>query len=700
MSALPFGSYNFLGKVNHMAIVEAGMEEMLETFVHETDGLLEQLDDILLDSERVKSISTDNINTIFRITHTIKGSAAMMGFDAVSHLAHSVEDIFYVLREDPDKLSVVFGELFDLVFQTSDVLKQEMEKFNGDTYTAGNFDALIVKLEALCAKLKGEAAPAAAAVQPAAAAPAAGSGAYRIHVFFEDGCQMENMRGYMLMTQLAPCCAELDSIPSHPENNPACSAEIVKNGFWVICKPAGSMEEVSAVLESALAVKSYEILDGSAPAAEQPAAPQAASGAPASAAAPAASASAAQQPAAGTAASAAGKGASVKQSLVSVNQSKLDLLMDLVGELVTAESMVARNPDLKGLKLDNFNKSTRELHKLMDELQDVVMSIRMVPLTGTFRKMERIVRDMSKKLGKEAELVMIGGDTEVDKTINDALADPLMHMVRNSMDHAIEMPEEREALGKPRVGKVTLTAKNVGGEILITVSDDGAGLNKDVLLRKAKDRGLLNKPEEQYTEKEIFNLIMLPGFSTNTEVTEFSGRGVGMDVVMKNLESVGGKISVNSILGQRTTFSIRIPLTLAIVDGMNLTVGSSLFTLPINSIRESFRLTDAKQIFKDSDGHEMIMVRGQCLPVMRLYEHFELEPKYTELTDGILILTEGSSGSACLFADELLGEYQVVVKPFPSFLQRFNLKDKGLSGCSILGDGSISLILDANSLID
>ncbi len=479
-------------------------------------------------------------------------------------------------------------------------------------------------------------------------------------------------------------------MPEHPENNAGLSPAIIQNGLWLICKPAGKIEEITAALDSALNLKSYEVIDG-------------AGGAPAAQAAASAAASPAAAQATASAPAGAGAGAAkpvAKQSLVSVNQGKLDVLTDLIGELVTAESAVVRNPDLAGQKLDNFNKSARALRKLVDELQDVVMSIRMVPLTGTFRKMERIVRDMTHKLGKDADFIMIGDETEVDKTINDAIADPLMHMIRNSMDHAIEMPDEREAAGKPRTGKVTLSAQNVGGEILIRVSDDGTGLDKDVLLRKGKERGLLTKPAKEYSEKEIFGFIMLPGFSTNTQVTEFSGRGVGMDVVRKNIESVGGKVSIHSVKGQGTTFTIKIPLTLAIVDGMNLSVGDTLFTLPINTIRQSFRLATEKQVTHDSAGNEMILLRGECMPVIRLHEHFGLEPRHTELADGILIMVESSGKTACLFADELLGEYQVVVKPFPSFLHQFNLKDQGLSGASVLGDGSISLILDANSLLE
>ena len=374
--------------------------------------------------------------------------------------------------------------------------------------------------------------------------------------------------------------------------------------------------------------------------------------------------------------------------------------MDLVGELVTTESMVVSNPDLKGLRLDNFNKSTRELHKLTDELQDVVMSIRMVPLSGVFQKMNRIVRDMSKKLDKQVELVTEGGDTEVDKTINEAIGDPFMHMIRNSMDHGIEPIEERRAKGKPDIGRITMIAKNIGSEIVITIADDGAGLNPEVLLRKARENGLLTKPESEYTEKEIFGLIMLPGFSTNKEVTEFSGRGVGMDVVRKNIEKGGGTLSIDSERDKGTTFIIKIPLTLAIVDGMELEIGSTIYTLPIASITQSFKIYDNSQILHNTDGTEMIMLRGECFPLIRLHRLFDVETQITELGDGIVILIENGTSAACLFADKLLGEQQVVVKPFPTFLNKYAIKQIGLSGCTILGDGSISLILDANALLN
>ncbi len=690
-----------MGKVFLLSNDDFGMESMLEIFIHETEEMLEDLDNILLESERARSITEENINTIFRITHTIKGSAAMMNFNSISSLAHSVEDVFYILREDPAKLSLVFDSIFDLVFQASDYFKKELEALQSDNYQESDPSEIIAHLEEQAAVIKGEtpaaaepaAAPEEASEQPAGGVPT-GEGTLRIHIMFEPDCGMENLRAYMVVGQVQPYCSEIVTVPPHPENDQSLAAEIAKGGFTIICRPKGDPDEVIRVVESAMNVKSYEILADEEPEPEAPEA-VAVSDTKASESMPAAPA-AAQAAKAPVDTTALTKG--VKQSLISVNQGKLDHLMDLVGEIVTAESMVSRNPDLKGLRLDNFTKSIRELRKLTDELQDIVMSIRMVPLQGTFYKMDRIVRDMSKKLGKKAELITEGGDTEVDKTINDAIVDPFMHMVRNSMDHAIEMPEERIAAGKPEVGKVTLAAKNTGGEIFITISDDGAGLDTERIMNKARENGLLTKPESAYSDKEIFNLILLPGFSTNENVTEFSGRGVGMDVVRKNIEQVGGTINISSERGKGTTFTIKIPLTLAIVDGMNIAVGKTIFTLPITAIRQSFKISDPSQIIHNTDGSEMIVLRGECYPVVRLRDVYDIEEGTSDLLEGILIQVDSGDTGYCIFADELIGEYQVVVKPYPIFLNKYDLKNRGLSGCSVLGDGSISLILDVNTL--
>lgn len=739
-----------------MAKIEPGMESMLDMYFYETNSLLEQLDEILLRTEQANSFDSEDIKEIFRIMHTIKGSSAMMGFENLSVLAHKAEDMFFVIRENPDVITDV-SFVYDLVFQVSDSYKAQIEliqnNVNGE-FEQLDFSELIDKLlkarDALVGETKGdtpaqaeaiaagtapdpEAAPAAQAA-PAQAASTASDAApsapavskdnkTTVRVFFEDGCQMENLRAFLLINTIKDACQELEFTPADVETNPETAKEIVEKGFLITFVPHDTVDEVLKAIESALNVQSYEIVSqpaSAAPAAEPaktelPPEPKAAAPAPAAAApapakpapAPAAPAPAApvhKEPSAVEKAQAAvdkaqAAGGAQKQSLISVNLAKLDALHDIVGEIITTESMVISNPDLEGLELESFNKAARQLRKLTSELQDTVMSIRMVPLVGVFQKMNRIVRDMKKKLNKDVEFVMEGEDTEVDKSIVDSLQDPLMHLVRNCMDHGIEEhASDRIAAGKPEKGIVKLTAQNASGEVIITVSDDGAGIDPEKILAKARKQGVLTKPESEYTEREIQNLILLPGFSTNDVVTEYSGRGVGMDVVKSNVEKCGGTIIVDSKKGVGTNFIIKIPLTLAIIDGMEITVGDLVFTVPISTIRESFK-AEASQVLRDTKNNEMIMIRGVCYPILRMHEKFAIDTEITNLEDGILLLVETDNKSVCIFADKLIGEQQVVVKPFPAYLNKYNIKGEGLSGCTIMGDGSISLIVDTNTLI-
>ena len=715
-----------------MAKIEPGMEAMLDMYFYETNSLLEQLDEILLRTEQANKFDGEDVKEIFRIMHTIKGSSAMMGFDNLSVLAHKAEDMFFVIRENPDVITDV-SFVYDLVFQVSDSYKAQIEliqnNVNGE-YEQMDFSELIDKLlnahDALVGETKGDSpaqaeaiaagsAPADAAPAQAAApaAPAAsGDNTTTVRVFFEDGCQMENLRAFLLINTIKDACKTLEFTPADVETNPDTAKEIIEKGFLITFTPHDSVDEVLTAIASALNVQSYEIVSQPAPAAataaetpkaELPPEPKP-TAATAPAAAPAAPAPVKEQSSVEKAKEAVEKvqqsaGGAQKQSLISVNLAKLDALHDIVGEIITTESMVISNPDLEGLELESFNKAARQLKKLTSELQDTVMSIRMVPLAGVFQKMNRIVRDMKKKLNQDVEFVMEGEDTEVDKSIVDSLQDPLMHLVRNCMDHGIEEHvEERIAEGKAAKGIVKLTAQNSSGEVIITVSDDGAGIDPEKIMAKARKQGILTKPESEYTIKEIQNLILLPGFSTNETVTEFSGRGVGMDVVKANVEKCGGSIIVDSKKGEGTTFIIKIPLTLAIIDGMEVICGDLVFTVPISTIRESFK-AESSQILRDTSNNEMIMIRGVCYPILRMHEKFGIDTKITDLEDGILLLVETDNKSVCIFADRLIGEQQVVVKPFPAYLNKYNIKGEGLSGCTIMGDGSISLIIDTNTLI-
>ena len=685
-----------------MAKVEAGMEGMVDMYLFETGTLLDQLDEILLRTEQANEFTEEDINEIFRIMHTVKGSSAMMGFENLQKLAHKGEDMFFIIREDPSKMKDI-GFVYDLVFQMSDLFKAEMDEIrNNPDGDPTDFSEMIAKLEQGARMLKGEISAEEAKSAPAAAVPAAEAKAAAhvvpkgncdaIRVFFEQDCKMENLRAFLLVSRIKEQYEIESWEPADVETNSSTCQKIQEEGFILNVKPELT-NDVLKIIEGSVNVDSYEIIHAEPPklTAEEQQAPKA-SEAAAGTSDSSAPAPAKKAPEKHTVAG--------KQSLISVNLAKLDQLHDIVGEIITTESMVISNPELDGLKLESFQKAARELRKLTNELQDTVMSIRIVPLTGPFQKMHRIVRDMKQKLNKDVELVVEGENTEVDKSIVDNLNDPLMHLVRNCMDHGIEENvQDRINAGKPAKGTIRLSAMNSSNEVIITVSDDGQGIDTAKVLKKAEKNGLLTRPASEYTEREINNMIMLPGFSTNEVVTEYSGRGVGMDVVKKNIEKSGGNIYVESEKGKGSSFIIKIPLTLAIIDGMEIKVGDTIFTIPISAIKQTFKITN-DQVIYDTQQNEMIMIRGVCYPILKLHEKFDIEPEFTNFEDGILILVEADNKSACLFADKLIGELQVVVKPFPAYLAQYDLKSLGLSGCTIMGDGSISLIIDVNNVIE
>ncbi|MBO5489444.1 MAG: chemotaxis protein CheA, partial [Eubacterium sp.] len=388
-----------------------------------------------------------------------------------------------------------------------------------------------------------------------------------------------------------------------------------------------------------------------------------------------------------------------KTSFISVDVRKMDMLMDLIGELVISESVVLQNPDLKvpGLKLDNFNKAAGQLTKIATNLQDVIMSMRMVPLTNTFQKMNRIVFDVSRKLGKDIEFEMIGDTTEVDKNIIEHISDPLMHLVRNSVDHGIETAEEREAAGKTEKGRVTLSAKTESGKVWIGVSDNGKGLDRKKIIEKARKQELLDptRLDSSYSDKEVFQFITLPGFSTNENVTEYSGRGVGMDVVVSNIQAIGGVLEIESKPGEGSTMTMKIPLTLAIVDGIVMRVGTTIFVIETSVVKE-FINVKRSSVVKKPNGEEFVMIRGEGYPIIRLGDWYQIDGCREEISDGMIVMIEVDKKQVCLFVDELIGKQEIVVKPIPDYIK----KVQGLSGCTQLGDGSIALILDAAGLLE
>ncbi|HBF0380013.1 TPA: chemotaxis protein CheA [Clostridioides difficile] len=698
------------------------MRQMLDMFIFETSLLLEQLDEIMIQIEKEKVFTHNNINETFRIMHTIKGSASMMGLDNISALAHSVEDLFYAIREG--KIEVLDNDLlFDLVFQSLDFIRRDIDELQSRGCISSDYSNFIEGIEEYVSTLELSSSMKSkdnANLESTDEKEVIDSNfEYKedsdvVKIIFEQGCMMENVRAFMLVFELRDYCEFIDFYPNDVETNAESTEYIKSYGFYIQFVAKEDKAIVYKTIEDNLYVKEYiniskkeiemkstsnndavenklkdnnkvsksyqnnytedeiqeDVLNEKTDM-EKDSLSEDNEHLPIS-----------------------------KQSIMSVNLEKLDLLQNIVGEIVIMESMVVNSVNSTGVDIDNFNKATRQLHKLTDELQDIVMSMRMIQIAGVFQKMHRIVRDMNKKLDKSVELITIGAETEVDKSVIDNLAEPFMHLIRNAMDHAIEPIEERIAKGKEEVGKIVLSAENLGGEAVISISDDGRGIMRDKILAKAKEQGLLKHQSNEYTDDEVNSLIMTPGFSTKESITEFSGRGVGMDIVRKSIEKVGGSIEVKSKQDEGTTFTIKIPLTLSIVEGMKFKVGDSLFTLPISSIRRTFKLTDLNQIITEGNKTELITIYGACIPIIRLHKIYNIQTKVTNLMHGNMIIIENEHKAVCIFVDEIIGNQQVVVKPFPVYFNRFNIKNKGLSGCTILGDGSISLIIDADSIIE
>lgn len=672
---------------------------LLEVYIYENLQLLEQLDGLLLAADKSDRFTEEQVASIFRILHTIKGSSAMMEFDRLAKLAHAMEDLFGYIRDHMDE-TFDHRKICDMVFAAGDFLREGIEGVQGGTLPNEDPSELVNEIHVYYDGLKNGTPAAPAAPQEAPppvaeeqqAAPAAeggdgpmtaakfggGRGFYRAIVHFEKQCKMENIRAFGIVKALEELCKRIVTVPEDLLGDQT-DDYIIANGFTMFIESDAPAEELKQKIASQILIENFTFeelpdisatpLDRRTQKAETP------------------------QSAAETQAAPVAQ----KYSYMSVRLDKLDKLMDLVGEIVTTEMTVTKNPDIIGLQLENFSKAARSLRKLTDELQDTVMSIRMIPISATFHKLERIVRDICKKTGKDADLVIIGEDTEMDKNVIDNLSDPLMHIIRNSMDHGIELQDVRESIGKKRKGTVTVEARNTGGDVLISVTDDGKGLDRDKLIEKGIAKGLVKKPAEEISDKEAYGLIFAAGFSTKDQVTEFSGRGVGMDVVTKNIQKMGGSISVDSTKGEGMTVTLRIPLTLAIIDGMQVQVGASVFIVPLLSIRESFKPRPG-DVFVDPDGNEMILIRDECYSVVRLHQLLGIQTDIVRDEDGILILMESDVDSYCLFVDCLIGEQQTVIKPMPLFISRSPAWLKGIAGCTILGDGSISLILDINNL--
>jgi two-component system, chemotaxis family, sensor kinase CheA len=382
-----------------------------------------------------------------------------------------------------------------------------------------------------------------------------------------------------------------------------------------------------------------------------------------------------------------------ESSSIRVDVDKVDQLMNLVGELVITDAMLAQGlSNAPADLLQALSSTMAQLERNTRDLQEAVMSMRMMPIRSIFNRFPRLVRDLTGKLNKEVDLITIGEETELDKSLIERVADPLTHLIRNSLDHGIELPELRKAAGKPVKGKITLTAMHQSGSIVIEVADDGAGLNRERILKKAQERGIHVPPN--ITDNDLWDIISQPGFSTSDSITDISGRGVGMDVVNRNIADMGGQVNVTSIAGQGCKFSIQLPLTLAILDGMTVSLGENLFVIPLNSIIET--LQPLQENLKSVTGEgAMIQTRGEYLPIISMHKAFNIETDITDPTQGMLVIVEAHSKKAALLFDDLVGQQQVVIKSLETNFRKIN----GISGATILGDGTVALIVDVPTIV-
>ena len=708
-------------------------DSMLDMYLFENGQLLEQLQETVLEQKDADSFDEESINEIFRTMHTIKGSSGIMMFDNITAVSHKLEDVFFYLREShPDNVPHV--ELVAHVLEVEDFISNEMEKIKNGDSPDGDASELIKNLDQFLNQIKnggGEGGTVAENAQEEPKhfyiAPVANSDSrfYKIFITFFPETEMANVHAYKTVYALKEIAEDILYAPEDILTNEKSSDIILRDGFRILLQAQRSEAEVRELIGVGYDIEKVEVYECNADqfllgfdfGVEQPKKPlidlesRIEDAEPQKAVAP--------KPAPVPESPkitpgdfvvqsknpgkqkklAKDKPKSEKASFISVNVSKMDQLMDLIGELVISESVVLQSSDLKvpGLNLDNFNKAAAQLSSISTDLQNVIMSMRMVPLTNTFQKMNRIVFDVSRKLGKDIEFVMVGDSTEVDKNIIEHISDPLMHLVRNAVDHGIETNEERVDSGKTEKGRVTLSARTEAGKVWISVEDNGKGLDREKILAKARKQGMLDesKPDSAYTDKEVYQFITLPGFSTNEQVTEYSGRGVGMDVVIQNIQAIGGTLEIESTPGYGSTMNLKIPLTLAIIDGIVMETGTSSFVMETGVIKQFIRVKQDMMI-NEPNGDEYVMIRGECYPVIRLGRWYGLTDYQDSVEDGVMLILEVEDKKICLLVDKLVGEQEIVVKPIPSYIK----KVKGLSGCTQLGDGSIALILDAPGLVE
>ncbi|WP_397534258.1 chemotaxis protein CheA [Roseateles sp.] len=694
------------------ASLSAGIDlsQFYQVFFEEAGENLDNMEQLLLNLN-IESADDEELNAIFRCAHSIKGGAATFGFSDVAELTHQMETLLDKLRRHELAPN---SDMVDVLLQSGDALRAQLGRHQGSGADAVDTTDLLNSIRGF---VEGQApapaaaakapAPAAAAPAPTATAAPAKPGARLLELQvgpLSDPAQADN---------LVELFKEITDLGTIEPLDAGVSADGMRR-FKVLTSSSDNdlldlftfhvAREQVKLLPHGPGFGFHEGAPGS-PAAEAPAADPGygffdnAPGVPADTPAPAIveapKSAVVAKPATPAAKPAEGRPAAggMDQSTLRVSVEKVDQLINLVGELVITQAMLAQNSaGLDPALYQQLASGLADLERNTRDLQESVMSIRMIPMSIVFNRFPRMLRDLASKLGKKVELVTQGEATELDKGLVEKITDPLTHLVRNSCDHGIESPADRVAKGKPEHGTITLVASHQGGSIVIEVRDDGRGLNRDKLIKKAREKGI-DAPDSM-TDAEVWGLIFAPGFSTADQVTDVSGRGVGMDVVKKNITSLGGTVEIDSAEGYGMKVSVRLPLTLAIMDGMSVGVGEEVYILPLASVVESFQV-QSDTIKTVGGSGRVVEVRDEFMPVIELERVFNVPRFDFEHVSSIMVVVEAEGGRVALLVDELLGQQQVVVKN----LEANYRKVTDVSGATIMGDGRVALILDVGSLV-
>lgn len=664
-----------------MGYFESDALEMLEVYLLETRQLNGQLSEILLEAERAGRFNESSIHSIFRVMHTIKSSSAMMDINGLSSLAHKLEDLFSYYRENMDKLEHPEPDLFDLLFAASDFIAQELEQMNREDYAPGDTSVLEQMTDDFLGhvsreeekdsgkggKTQGEEeGKEELPVIPELFVSKSGT---VVNVTLEEGCRMENIRAFMLVRSITGLCTLVETYPENLEKQGESAQYIEGHGVFIRFE-SGDKEKVLETLRKGLFVAQCRVLADSQPqdtaAAAQKAAPE------------------------------RENTDSREGEFMEVRTERLDYLQNLASELLLQMQVLENELKRNGME-DLESGLGHQISLLVGQIERSVMEMHLVPVSRIVPKLKRALRDICRDQKKEADLVVRCSDVEADKSVVDYVSEALLHILRNAVDHGIESPEERLAAGKDRRGKITFSADNVAGELRMTISDDGKGIDEERVRERARQKGLFASADEEYDPQKIREFILYPGFSTNEKVTEYSGRGVGLDVVKNIMEDVGGNLSIRSTIGQGSAFSISVPLNLASIECVRFRVGQYRFSIPARHVYHFLEYESFRGQIREINGRDYILYEDRMMPLINLRRFYSLGGEIPERA--ILVYVKGAEKEGCFLIDSIYEQKRIVVKNLPALLGTGFRSRTGICGCSIMGSGRICAALDTEIII-